>query len=364
MSMHDPTGSSRADEDTADLVRSIALSSARLWEDVLSRLGRLEHAQAELARTVAGIRGELTSGSAGALSATAPAIGAPPPPPPPGFGPPTGPAPSAVDLLTGEAMLPPPPAGFAPPPPPPGFGPPPGPRAEVGLDTAPEPLFYVPPLMEEGGPADAALPPPPPPGFGPSADTTLPPPPPPGFSAADLSGPGAIGGTPLAPPPPPGFGPPSDEAPSGTNPVDSLLAMELGQSEAPPPPPPPPGFSASDFGGVDEPPGDLGGPPPPPPPPPPGFAFDAAPDAPLGAPPPPPPGFAFDAPLDAPAPPPPPPPPPPSGFSPSDFSGSDALGGKVEVPPPPPGGMGSSDAAPSVPLITPDFFARAARKRH
>ncbi len=147
----------------------------------------------------------------------------PVPPPPPGFG------------MTGDIE--------SPPPPPPGFGP-------VGEHVAPPP-----PPPGFGMTGDIELPPPPPPGFS-SNGTSAPPPPPPGFASGED-----------VPPPPPGFGM-AGEAPPGFAPSDPGLV----------PPPPPPGFTP----GGDAPPpppgfisGDSTAPPPPPPPPGFGVAADA-----------------------------------------------------------------------------------------
>src|SRR5271165_762750 len=152
MSMYNPPGPQ--DRDTSDLVRSVALSSARLWEEVLERLTRVERVQVELAQSLSRMQPELLGPENRALAA--PTAGA----------------------------LPPPPSGFvAPPlpPPPPGFG---GP-ADVGATDVPEPLFYVPPLRSE-------VPPPPPPPPPPSFATTGPPPfgapAPPGAPAAGIGG--------------------------------------------------------------------------------------------------------------------------------------------------------------------------------
>jgi hypothetical protein len=48
MAMHSSYGDDYGQDETSDLVRSLALSSAKLWEELFARLQRLEHAQLEL----------------------------------------------------------------------------------------------------------------------------------------------------------------------------------------------------------------------------------------------------------------------------------------------------------------------------
>ena len=48
MAMHSSYGDDYGQDETSDLVRSLALSSAKLWEELFARLRRLEHAQSEL----------------------------------------------------------------------------------------------------------------------------------------------------------------------------------------------------------------------------------------------------------------------------------------------------------------------------
>ncbi len=277
MTTQHPPGAHGFDE-TTDLVRSVTLSSARLWEEVLERLAAVEHAQAELARAVAQLQGALPSGPIPpSLSPPpAPTLGAPSPPqiggtfPPP---PPPGATLHAIDAIAGESPPPPPP-----PPPPPGFGVTVS-AAPSDLSTeVPEPLFYVPPLMDaQDADSGGGLPPlsdsrPPPPVFLP--------PPPPRFSPEDPSGTGSI----APPPPPPGFAAEVHGAPApppGASPVDELLAGEFGTSAPGALPatrdfpaadlagataidPPPAGFSPEDLSGA----GAIGAPAPPPPPPP------------------------------------------------------------------------------------------------
>jgi hypothetical protein len=55
MTMHGPYGDDYVRDETSDLVRSLALSSAKLWEELFERLGRLERAQSELRELVAKI---------------------------------------------------------------------------------------------------------------------------------------------------------------------------------------------------------------------------------------------------------------------------------------------------------------------
>jgi hypothetical protein len=177
------------------------------------------------------------------------------------------------------------------------------------------------------------------------------PPPPPGFTIVGAEHP--------PPPPPPGFG---------------IHALETSLT-APPPPPPPPGFG-------------FAAEPTEPPPPPPGFGFAAEPTEP----PPPPPGFGFAAEPTEPPPPPPgfEPPPPPPGFGASpDHDADPPPGFRVQAAAAPPNGpagfspgdfgadgpFGSgrrdreqahqqgSDEDETPPPITPDFFARAGRRR-
>lgn len=61
MTMHDPYHDGQGD--TADLVRSLALSSAKLWEELFDRLRRIELAQSELRELVAKIEVALPSAS-------------------------------------------------------------------------------------------------------------------------------------------------------------------------------------------------------------------------------------------------------------------------------------------------------------
>jgi hypothetical protein len=296
-----------------------------------------------LGRTDAPSLEDALSFGAGAASAEPPpapppgfAFPAEAPPPPPGFsfggGEPTPP-----HGFTAGAELPPPPPGFdlgadVLPPPPPGFGatsyvPPPPPGFSSGGDVPPPPPgFGLGSLSYESAPSSewSAVPdapaapsgfitsavPPPPPGFGATAD--VPPPPPPGFSnGADA---------PL-PPPPPGFGATADV------------------------PPPPPGFSSG---------GDV------PPPPPPGFGATA--DVP-----PPPPGFSNGGQGVQPA------PGRPTAFGASiandakdvlAISNGAGPNGSTETEVVAVGnGNGRGDDSPPPP-ITPDFFARAGRRRH
>lgn len=401
-------------QDAADLIRSVALSSARLWEEVLERLGRVERAQVELATIVYRIQAQLPAGQSGYPDAdessvlaqpgnrsaidsgsswtehhdevtgfaggavafdevNAQTLSPAPPPPPAGFAPDPGaqiwPAASGFeDADSGVgAPPPPPPAGFASPdsdpfgdlfadrpaepqlappapdqapPPPPGFG-------TVAVDASSGPAVPPPPPTTGfGGPvSDPALPPPPP-GFG-SAEAQLPPPPP-GFGAVsdvDLPPPppgfgSVFEATP--PPPPPGFGPGSESSlPPPPPGFGAVSETEL--------PTPPPGFAAPtqsdipDFGSVPavshEPTSDNAGPAPLP-------AYGSTPKPSSG----------------------------PQGFDMSDLSGPDAIGGQpagvpeapqAPLPPPPPGGFSAAPASgDDQPPITPDFFARAGRKRH
>ncbi|MGH9091820.1 MAG: hypothetical protein ACRDZR_10660, partial [Acidimicrobiales bacterium] len=220
MTTQNPSGSFGPD-DTADLVRSVALSSARLWEEVLERLARVEQSQAELAQALSRLQAELPGGPVTASlapgaplpfsvpaelgEAPAPHFVAPspppqgfgsvpPPPPPPGF----EAASVQVNAATGtEPSLPPPP------PPPPGFGhvmgeptaatngteARPAGFSEDGEPGGPRPVLD--PLPAWAGAADVPRPPPPAP---------VPPPPPPGFATGEVP---AVTGVDLVPPPPP-----------------------------------------------------------------------------------------------------------------------------------------------------------------
>ena len=304
MTNQDPVGESQS-TDSTDLVRTVALSSAKLWEEVLERLSRVEKAQVELAAKFSDLESQIPSGPLSIPLESPPTLASlappPPPPPPPGFA--AGQGPSA---------------------------PPPG--------NVPEPLFFVPPLLEKSEET-------------PRQDS--------GLEPTSLE---------------------QDVTP-GTSQIDQLLAGEFGNQPAPSVPPPAPrATTISDFSeviaGLEPPPPSSA---PPPPPPPPGFAAGQGPSAPESpAPPPPPPGFAAgqgpnapEAPAPAPPPPSSPPPPPPSprkesGFSLTDFSGEDAIGGSVAVDPDEEeeAKIKARKSAPvAQPMITPDFFARAGRRR-
>jgi hypothetical protein len=367
MTMDRPYGDDHGQDETADLVRSLALSSAKLWEELFERLRRLEHAQAELRELVAKIeialpaavddaalgRGEAGppealpaatvassfeealanvraeveavagDGEAALVGATGPQA--------------EGPAPSDLDAAAlGPFEL----AGDGPP----EFG---TGTLDIGAETvddvplsvewhvhepeggegwtgAPPPIWTAETDADDelrvatpSGAADpagefdlfdaslahAAGAPPPPP-----ADVHLDDPLPPSPTAFDLD----------APPPPP---------PSGFIPGDPSPDLHFGAPATSPdrfaaetPPPPPPGFHAEappSRTGFDV---DAA-----PPPPPSGFRVDP--------PPPPATGFTVDA----------PPPPPPSGF-------------RVDPPPPPPGftpAAAWADSPPGDPATTP-----------
>jgi hypothetical protein len=49
--------------DATDLVRTVALTSARLWEEVLERLARVEESHAELRQAVAQLQASLPAGA-------------------------------------------------------------------------------------------------------------------------------------------------------------------------------------------------------------------------------------------------------------------------------------------------------------
>ncbi len=202
-------------EETTDLIRSVTLSSARLWEEVLDRITRIEQNQEELANAISRLQRELPVGNTkselaefsdsfvnhgvseigSVVSPMQPTSILEMPPPPLGFseapsqGPPvlsnvdldskldnlSLPQVSPIDnLLASEFGLHEPASGIS------------DPLASLfGTTGAPPP----PP------------PPPPPPGFGDSSFGTAsapppPPPPPPGFSPEDFAGENAIGATP------------------------------------------------------------------------------------------------------------------------------------------------------------------------
>ncbi|MGH9108052.1 MAG: hypothetical protein ACRDY3_01065 [Acidimicrobiales bacterium] len=260
-----------------------------------------------------------------------------------------------------------PPGGEAAPPPPPfGFMP-----LDAGEAAAPD--FEA--LIEMPGPA---TPPPPPAGYDtvgdlgdiwsqvpamadpPPAFPSLPPPPPPppGFETVGDGG----GWSPPAPMP----DPPAAPAPSPPPPPPAFPSL-------PPPPPPPPGFETVGDGASWSSPAPMPDPPatPAPPPPPPGFGTVREPPrhAPL-----PPPGFETvgEAPAPGPAPPP--------GFSVSGQTtaadpapGTFPFGDVRASTPSPNGSTRPATGAPAGPPaqeqggedvpITPDFFARAGRRR-
>ena len=359
MTMHGSYDRYEQDDTTDDLVRSLALSSAKLWEELFERLRRLERAQSELRELVTRIESAL----------------------------PPGPHSDAIAALAGgdtpERAL----ASLA------------APGGTGDLDTAVDRDDAVSDRVEDQERPD-------------TVDDTV---------DDDVDDEDAeflewhLPETePIAPAPawaavpPPVWTSSPWEAPDrqeehhdGTeatalhvSPADDLPSLEsavLSEQEPlewqgapppsgfslasapPPPPPPPPGFSVASS------------PPPPPPAPPPGFSVAS------GAPPPPPappPGFSVAS-----APPPPPPPPPPgyelvtASVSTAPPSGGDASwdpqGVRVVSSPararehaawpsePPerptdeaPSYAQAPQAAPQPPPITPDFFARAGRRRH
>ncbi len=90
MTTQNPQGS-HSDNETADLVRSVALSSARLWEEVLERLVRVERSQVEITQTLSRLQAALPSGAvqqAELAGRVGPALGLPSAPAPlrPGVG--------------------------------------------------------------------------------------------------------------------------------------------------------------------------------------------------------------------------------------------------------------------------------------
>ncbi|HUZ10037.1 MAG TPA: hypothetical protein VMU76_07710 [Acidimicrobiales bacterium] len=190
MTTQNPHGS-HPDNDTADLVRSVALSSARLWEEVLERLVRVERSQVELTQTLSRLQAALPSatsttsapGLSGPSARTLGLPAAPPPSPPP----PVGAAVGAIEVDGVEvgnyqanggsrALSALGAAG------PDAVASTPGPQDTEGSQLG-EPVLATPsePVSDDLG-TDILAPPPPPPGFASGGDVP-PPPPPPGFSA-------------------------------------------------------------------------------------------------------------------------------------------------------------------------------------
>ena len=373
MAMHGSYGESYGQDETPDLVRSLALSSAKLWEELFARLGRLEHAQLELRVLVERIEVALPAALEAASFGRA-ALGAPEPGgalPAASHGSSFESAVASLDAHTGDAPAA---AGVE------------GPAAlvarDAGLEREPaaEREATMPHDLREEELARALWTPPDPAhGTAPGA---------PGLPSFILSGVDAA-------------------APSAKTGEPDALAVEW-HTHMPERPEDPIGALGSIWGDVEprlEPPGDpdwtrdgalpFGAAdashglalPAPPPPPPVGFHLDAQ-QLP-GAPPPPPPGFALAA-----APysgvgvaPPPPPPPPPPGFSvvrPTDAARASVSlsqaglatlrapttgrnlaegvtnGGAAAARQP----SGPEDDQDRPPAITPDFFARAGRRRH
>jgi hypothetical protein len=357
MAMHSSYGDDYGQDETSDLVRSLALSSAKLWEELFARLQRLEHAQLELRALVEKIDVALPAAldAVGLERATrdlpepvdalrheahhqerVPALWAPP-----------GPSPSAAEGTPVD-----PPAAL------PTLEPPTPLVGTAGADAlgvewhthAPEraedPIIeprtmwadldpqqapMSDPVQAEDGEdlfnvadpshglvAPPPMPPPPPPvGFTPTTAPPMPPPPPVGFTPTTAP--------PMPPPPPVGFTP----------------------TTAPPMPPPPPvGFTPTTA-------------PPPPPPPPVGFTPTTAPPMP----PPPPVGFTVIRPIE------------PAHASVSvGHTNLDVFYSATE-PRRSADGAGSANADTKdrsgpgeeptrLPAIAPDFFARAGRRRH
>ena len=382
MTMHGPYGDDYGQDDTADLFRSLALASARLWEELFQRLGRLERAQSELHELFSKIEMALplalgTDGLEPGARGGGPAL--PPATSGPLFGATATSEPSALSWLTDPANASAPTSGTE------------------GIDDL---AFNWHVHEPEDSPSPASAPPQMLNGLG--ADPSLdsgPPPPPPGFFAgpapvSDLQFESAQGDAASEPPPPP-FGFEVHDAPPAP---PSSADFGFGTAAPPPPPPPPPvGFHVDSALGAPPPPpagfqiaGGLGAPlaPPPPPPPPVGFHVEG-----VSAPPPPPPDFSalgtsidpglhtgfsahdgFGTGSE------PPPPPlgytivrpagplhamaPPSGTDPAAFEGQ-AGGASASGPSGTPGtGEGvNADADEAPPAITPDFFARAGWRR-
>ncbi|MDA8312092.1 MAG: hypothetical protein M0Z46_16080 [Actinomycetota bacterium] len=371
MTMHGPYGDDYGQDDTTDLFRSLALASARLWEELFQRLGRIERAQSELHELVARIQGALPAAiGSDALGSNALGSGAL------GSGandvagaalPPATSAPYEGASLEGASLEPPalswltnPAAASAPLLGTTGVGE--GadelsftwhvPEAEP--DGADNPRAALPQILNgvDAGPASEPPPPPPPPGF--HADTSSST----DFQLGRQGGQGEQGAW-FEEPPPAGFQ------------VDG----PLGASAPPPPPPPPPpvaplGFHVEDpFGGSV------------PPPPPAGFTAvgaptDPAPSAglsPFGsgldaAPPPPPLGYTIVRPVDAQQATVQPPDAGASAFDAArafeslrqDHASASVPGAGLAIDQQP-GGV--TEEEPPPPAITPDFFARAGWRR-
>ncbi len=312
MAMHSSYGEDYGQDETSDAVRSLALSSAKLWEELFARLGRLEHAQLELRALVEKIEVAL---------------------------------PAALEAVTVERA-------------PRDLPGPVGALAHESFDQEAAPALWAPPGLPHETAAGALVDPP-----AAAVPTIDPPTPLTGTDGADVLGvewhthtpehtddpmtshdpviaPGSMWAD-LEPPPAP---PPDTVQPTdGTDPFGLRDARD-GVMAPPPPPLPPIGF-------------DLGAPPPPPPPA--GFHVGAPPP-----PPPPPPGFTVIRPTE------------PTRVSTSlgqaDFGtlsaatdprrgGQGAMNGDAET-----NGRSArtEEEPPRPPAITPDFFARAGRRRH
>lgn len=359
-------------EPAADLVRSLALSSAKLWEELFERLHRIEVAQTELREVLAkldiGLPPSQTSpaiGSAGGTQGELPAASS--------FEEALATAGSGVEDYLGHSVH----AGQA------DRG-----EGDPGTSVTHDALggaVQAPSFEWHAGDTESTAPPAvwgaPAGVFGEQhsgsfsssdeaeeydeVELTVPPPPPPSPTVI-FESPASVtfeaASTVTFEAPSNGFVPPPPPSGSGSVPPPS------NGSASAPPPPPPDGFASIA----------------PPPPPPDGFA---------SAPPPPPPGFGMvhaAAPQSDPAPPPPPPgfaaaatpPPPPPGFGiappppPAEYTRTDAEEPTAPQPATTSGGARSNGSGPSANghrvehgdsqqpfAITPDFFARAGRRR-
>lgn len=252
-------------------MRSMALSSAELWHDLLQRLTEVQESQAALARAIEDlgsiVRSALSSvGSTGTRPALGPENlqeGLEPGPPRPSAQTPAAPRtpaalgakPDVLSALLGSPPTPtypapapastapgakPPDAGgadeghfdsFAPPPPGPSMaasGAAPGATSMQGIPPdVPEPLFYVPPLMEEHALGPEGAPPadvrPQPPGSPAGAEPPLPAEPLPGTARAEQASPALVGPPVVLPPLATHLSPDA---------VDDVLAREFGQAAA------------------------------------------------------------------------------------------------------------------------------------
>jgi hypothetical protein len=231
------------------LVRTMAVSSAELWQELLDRLDRVQRSQTELARAIDEL-GRLVRQAMGTASTSQEAITAPPPAeltapasaqrsagepsrPAPPLHPTTadvrpGTGAAVVDTLLGAPLGGDRPASSgAVAPGAPKAGTPPG-LAEGAPAEVPEPLFYVPPLMEDTATSGSAEPAAPAPAGGPSSPGRP-------FDASGAGRSQPQPGAPLAPPLPGGPLPPPPQ-PSGSPPAPRADERFPAPLDAPTPP--------------------------------------------------------------------------------------------------------------------------------